>query len=67
MEFETAEVVGRIWLWVMISLMFFEARPVAVKQKHSEADLNFDSKPRQLSVSEKAQRPLKICRRVDNF
>ena len=25
MEFETAEVVGRIWLWVMIGLIWIEA------------------------------------------
>ena len=25
MEFETAEIVGRIWLWVMIGLIWMEA------------------------------------------
>ena len=67
MEFETAEVVGRIWLWVMIALMFFEACSRTAKQKYAGAEFTPNNKSTELSVSEQAQRPLKVCRRVDNF
>ena len=67
MEFETAELVGRIWIWVMIGLMFFEASPGTAQQPYAGVESSCDNKLRRPSISEQAQRPLKICRRVDNF
>ena len=37
MEFETAEVVGRIWLWVMIGLIWVEA--LGANERNSDLKL----------------------------
>ena len=62
MEFETAEIVGRVWIWAMIALMFFEACPDTAKQKYAGVEFTCNNKSTELSVSEQAQRRLKVCR-----
>ena len=39
MEFETAEVVGRIWIWLMIGLIWMEA--LGADERNSAAKIRY--------------------------